>query len=66
MVFDKEKNVFLFERILLPTNEHEKFKLNMIGCIRAGEEITRAIFGTLNVTNGIIGSNEQVKPKKGK
>lgn len=49
MVFDKEANVFVFEKILLPTNDFEKFKLNLVACIRVGEEITKAIFGSLNI-----------------
>lgn len=52
MLFDKEKNCFIFERILLPTNDQEKFKLNLVGCIRVGEEVTRAVFGTLNIVQG--------------
>ena len=51
MLFDKEKNIFVFERILLPTNDHERFKLNLVGCINAGEEITCAINGTLKLQN---------------
>lgn len=49
MVFDKESNVFVFEKILLPVNDHEKFKLNLVACMRIGEEVTKAIFGSLNI-----------------
>lgn len=49
MVFDREKNIFVFERCLQPTSDVEKLQLQITGCIRAGEEITRAIFGTLNI-----------------
>jgi len=29
IVFDKEKNIFMFERVLLPTADNEKFKLSL-------------------------------------
>ena len=51
MVFDKEANVFIFEKILLPVNDHEKFKLNLVSCMKIGEEVTKAIFGSLDAVN---------------
>lgn len=49
MVFDIESNVFVFHKIAHPTNDYEKFKLNLVGCFRIGEEVTRAIFGSLSI-----------------
>lgn len=51
MVFDKEANMFVFYKNLLPTNDHEKFKLSLVGCMRLGEEATAAIHGTLSIQN---------------
>ena len=47
-MFDKEKNVFIFERVPDPTNNHEKLQLSLMACIRVGEEVVSAIFGSLN------------------
>jgi hypothetical protein len=49
MLFDKERNVFVFEREALPTNDHEKFQMNLIACIRLGEEVTSAIQGSMSI-----------------
>lgn len=51
MVFDKEANMFVFYKHLLPTNDHEKFKLNLVACMRLGEEATKAILGSLSIQN---------------
>lgn len=48
MAFDIDRNVFIYERAQLPTNDKEKYKLNLIGCMRIGEIVNCAIFGSLN------------------
>lgn len=53
MVFDKEANVFVFYKNLLPTNDHEKFKLSLVACMKLGEEATKAIFGSLSIINEV-------------
>jgi len=57
MVFDKEANVFIFEKILLPTTDHERFKLNLVSCMRIGEEVTKAVFGSLEALNESFETN---------
>eukprot|EP00347_Sterkiella_histriomuscorum_P011081 403373826 len=64
MVFDKECNMFVFNKNLLPTNDHEKFKLNMVACMKIGEEATKAIFGSLAIQNDIRGQGVMSKSKK--
>ena len=49
LVLDKEKNIFVFERNFLPTNEIQKYKLMVIAQINTGEEITSAILGSINM-----------------
>jgi len=52
LVFDQERNIFIFEKNLLPTTIEEKFKLKLIGSFCAGEEIKSAAFGSLQVIKG--------------
>jgi len=48
LVLDKDKNIFIFQRDMKPTNEIQKFKLQVIAQINSGEEITSAIVGSIN------------------
>lgn len=49
LVFDRERNLYLFERNFLPTSEIEKLKLDIVACTRSNEVITHAIEGDLNI-----------------
>ena len=48
LVLDRDKNIFIFQRNMKPTNEIQKFKLSVVAQINAGEEITSAIVGSIN------------------
>lgn len=52
MVFDCDKNMFLFEREMHPTNIEERFKLKLIGCVNMGEEVLSASYGSLSISYG--------------
>lgn len=49
VVLDKERNIFILERDIKPTDEIQKYKLTSIAQINAGEEITSAIVGSINM-----------------
>ena len=49
MVLDREKNIFILQRNMKPTNEIEKYKLTVVAQISAGEEITSALVGSINM-----------------
>ncbi|CDW78610.1 dna damage-binding protein 1 [Stylonychia lemnae] len=67
MVFDKEANVFVIQKILLPVNDHEKFKLNLVSCMKIGEEVTKAVFGSLNIpSESVDASMAQSVTRSGK
>lgn len=56
MVFDCDKNMFLFEREMHPINVEERFKLKLVGCVNMGEEVVSASFGSLSIS---YGNNEE-------
>lgn len=56
MVFDSDKNMFLFEREMHPINVEERFKLKLVGCVNMGEEVVSASFGSLSIS---YGNNEE-------
>lgn len=48
LVVDHQRNIFVFKRDLVPTNEMQKFQLQVVAQINSGEEISRVILGSVN------------------
>jgi len=49
LVFDRERNIFLFERVTKLVNKKEELGLDIVACIRSSDVITHAIEGDLNI-----------------
>jgi uncharacterized protein (DUF1015 family) len=49
LAFDRYRNALLLERSRLVNDDQKKTRLELTGGIGSGEEITRAIFGDLNI-----------------
>lgn len=49
LVFDQDRNLFIFEKNLFPSTIEEKLKLKLMGSFCLGEEVKSAAFGTLRV-----------------
>jgi len=49
LVADQLRNIFIFRRNLKPTNETEKYKLDIIAQINTGEVVTCCILGSINM-----------------
>lgn len=58
MVLDKDKNIFIMERNMKPTNEIEKYKLKVVAQISSGEEITSALVGSINIQEAHSGDRQ--------
>ncbi len=49
LVFDRSRNIYLFERNPFPTNDREKLRFDIVACTRSNEIIIHAIEGNLNI-----------------
>lgn len=49
LVVDHSRNIFIFKRNLKPTNEIEKFSLQIEAQINCGEEVTCLTHGSINM-----------------
>ena len=74
IVFDQQRNMFIFQKNLFPVTLEDKLKLSLRGSFCIGEEVQSAVFGSLRVMQGANledgendekgGINSKVKQKK--
>lgn len=50
LVFDTDKNSYIFRRQPLTASDYDKFKLKLTGCVHTGHNISVATFGDLNIS----------------
>ena len=53
LAFDRYRNILMLERSNEVTSERERSKIDLAGCIRVGEDVTKAIHGYLNIDHSI-------------
>ena len=49
IVFDQERNMYIFQKNLFPATLEDKLKLSLRGSFCIGEEVQSAVFGSLRV-----------------
>lgn len=60
IVFDKDGNLFIFQKNLYPTCIEEKLKLTLKGSYCIGEEVQSAAFGSFRSTSVVSQSTDQL------